>query len=109
MMFSVRCPGGTFFNVLRQKCESCLRGSYQPEEGQYSCHLCPNLTSTHRSNSRSKDDCKGKILINEIKVNNTLSVQIIKNTIVLARTKTPENIIYLPSKWNMTKQTSFLV
>ncbi|CAG2208767.1 Delta-like protein B,Fibropellin-1,Protein jagged-1b,Fibropellin-3,Neurogenic locus protein delta,Protein crumbs homolog 1,Sushi, nidogen and EGF-like domain-containing protein 1,Protein jagged-1,Protein eyes shut,Delta-like protein 1,Protein jagged-1a,Delta-like protein 4,Neurogenic locus notch homolog protein 2,Neurogenic locus notch homolog protein 4,Protein crumbs homolog 2,Neurogenic locus Notch protein,Protein jagged-2,Neurogenic locus notch homolog protein 1,Delta-like protein D,Neurogenic locus not len=58
----IRCPVGTFFNVLRQKCESCQRGSYQQEEGQYSCHLCPNLTSTHRSNSRSKEDCKAQCL-----------------------------------------------
>ncbi|XP_063401402.1 sushi, von Willebrand factor type A, EGF and pentraxin domain-containing protein 1-like [Mytilus trossulus] len=58
----IRCPVGTFFNVLQQKCESCLRGSYQPEEGQYTCHLCPNLTSTQSSNSRSKEDCKAQCL-----------------------------------------------
>lgn len=55
----VYCPVGTFFNVVNEVCESCSQGSYQPEEGQLSCLVCPNNTSTKVVNAKRSDDCQG--------------------------------------------------
>lgn len=55
----VYCPIGTFFNVVNEVCESCSQGSYQPEEGQLSCLVCPHNTSTKVVNAKRSDDCQG--------------------------------------------------
>lgn len=55
----VYCPIGTFFNVVNEVCESCTQGSYQPEEGQLSCLVCPGNTSTKVINAKRQDDCQG--------------------------------------------------
>lgn len=55
----VFCPVGTFFNVVNEVCESCSQGSYQPEEGQLSCLVCPGNTSTKVVNAKRSDDCQG--------------------------------------------------
>lgn len=55
----VYCPVGTFFNVVNEVCESCSQGSYQPEEGQVSCLVCPSNTSTKVVNAKRSDDCQG--------------------------------------------------
>ena len=53
------CPAGTFFNVISEACEDCMRGTYQPDEGQLTCLVCPNNTSTSRNNSKSIQQCHG--------------------------------------------------
>ncbi|KZS17024.1 putative Sushi [Daphnia magna] len=58
----VYCPVGTFFNVVNEVCESCSQGSYQPEEGQLSCLVCPNNTSTKVVNAKRSDDCQAQCL-----------------------------------------------
>jgi hypothetical protein len=58
--FSVHCPVGTLYNVIHQDCQSCPQGSYQPVEGQVTCLVCPDHTSTSNNNSKSRNDCKGK-------------------------------------------------
>ena len=62
----VYCPVGTFFNVVDEVCQSCSQGSYQPEEGQLSCLVCPNNTSTKVVNAKRSDDCQGINKINLI-------------------------------------------
>ena len=54
----LKCPVGTFFNVVLKECQSCPQGSYQPSEGQVSCLVCPENTSTKKDLSRSTNDCK---------------------------------------------------
>lgn len=51
-------------NVETKECDSCLRGYYQPNEGQLSCRQCPKLTSTHYNNSKSKGECIGMYFYN---------------------------------------------
>lgn len=58
----VNCPGGTFFNVINEACVGCQRGTYQPEEGQLTCLVCPNNMSTSQNNSRSIQQCRGQCL-----------------------------------------------
>ena len=57
----VSCPIGTFFNVVHKTCESCERGTYQMQEGQLTCLVCPSNTSTSTHNAKSVNQCKGKI------------------------------------------------
>ena len=57
----VYCPVGTFFNVVSEVCESCTQGSYQPDEGQLSCLVCPQNTSTKVVNAKRSDDCQGRL------------------------------------------------
>ncbi|XP_063877551.1 sushi, von Willebrand factor type A, EGF and pentraxin domain-containing protein 1-like isoform X4 [Scylla paramamosain] len=58
----VKCPVGTFFNVILRECQPCPQGSFQPEEGQVSCLVCPANTSTKTSNAKSDADCKAQCL-----------------------------------------------
>lgn len=55
----VKCPVGTFFNVILRECQPCPQGSFQPQEGQVSCLVCPANTSTKTGNAKSDEDCKG--------------------------------------------------
>ncbi len=55
----VLCPVGTHFNVVSETCSSCSQGSYQPDEGQLSCLVCPGNTSTKVVNAKRPDDCQG--------------------------------------------------
>ena len=59
---AVACPAGTFFNVISENCEDCQRGTYQPDEGQLTCLVCPNNTSTSRNSSKSIQQCQGMCL-----------------------------------------------
>lgn len=56
---SVKCPVGTFFNVVSELCVSCALGTYQPEEAQLTCLFCPTNTSTAHNQSTSVSQCKG--------------------------------------------------
>ncbi|XP_013383226.1 sushi, von Willebrand factor type A, EGF and pentraxin domain-containing protein 1 [Lingula anatina] len=58
----VNCPVGTFFNVVTEECESCSVGTYQTKEGQQTCLVCPNKTSTATNNSKSLGECKAQCL-----------------------------------------------
>ena len=55
----VLCPVGTYFNVVSETCESCTQGSYQPNEGQLSCLVCPGNTSTKVVNAKRPEECQG--------------------------------------------------
>ncbi|XP_051576791.1 sushi, von Willebrand factor type A, EGF and pentraxin domain-containing protein 1 isoform X5 [Myxocyprinus asiaticus] len=56
----VQCPVGTYFSQEYAECESCWRGSYQDEEGQMECKLCPDGFSTPYLHSRSLAECKAQ-------------------------------------------------
>ncbi|KAI5629830.1 sushi, von Willebrand factor type A, EGF and pentraxin domain-containing protein 1 isoform X1 [Silurus asotus] len=56
----VQCPVGTYFSVDSAECESCRRGSYQDEEGQTQCKMCPDGFSTPYLHSRSLSECKAQ-------------------------------------------------
>ncbi|CAH1773671.1 unnamed protein product, partial [Owenia fusiformis] len=58
----VACPLGTYFNVISKTCEGCTRGTYQPEEGQLSCLVCPDKTSTKSNSSKTVGQCKAQCL-----------------------------------------------
>lgn len=58
----VKCPVGTFYNVVTEECQSCSRGSYQFHEGQLSCLVCPGRTSTSQGQAKSRADCKAQCL-----------------------------------------------
>ena len=58
--FVVKCPVGTFFNVVIELCEPCAMGTYQPSEGQQTCFFCPTNTSTTHNQSTSVAQCKGE-------------------------------------------------
>lgn len=57
---TVNCPLGTYYSLEHSTCESCLMGSYQDEEGQLECKLCPPRTHTEYLHSRSISECKGR-------------------------------------------------
>ncbi|KAK3545348.1 hypothetical protein QTP70_004069 [Hemibagrus guttatus] len=56
----VQCPVGTYFSADYAECESCRRGSYQDEEGQTECKLCPDGFSTPYLHSRSLSECRAQ-------------------------------------------------
>ncbi|KAH0517158.1 Sushi, von Willebrand factor type A, EGF and pentraxin domain-containing protein 1 [Microtus ochrogaster] len=56
----VNCPLGTYYSLEHSTCESCLMGSYQDEEGQLECKLCPPRTHTEYLHSRSISECKAQ-------------------------------------------------
>ncbi|KAK4305073.1 hypothetical protein Pmani_023017 [Petrolisthes manimaculis] len=58
----VKCPVGTFFHVVLRECLACPQGSFQPEEGQVSCIVCPTNTSTKAGNAKSNQECKAQCL-----------------------------------------------
>lgn len=60
LLRTVDCPSGTFFNVQSNQCEGCPIGTYQKEEGQLTCQVCPNNTSTASNHSKSIVECKSK-------------------------------------------------
>ncbi len=57
--FPVKCPAGTYFNIVSERCESCEIGTYQPREGELTCVVCPRNTSTASDNTKSVNECKG--------------------------------------------------
>ena len=59
MIFLVKCPIGTFFNVMSESCDDCVVGTYQPQEGSQTCLWCPAKTSTAKNNSKFVEECKG--------------------------------------------------
>ncbi|GAB6029547.1 hypothetical protein CHUAL_005296 [Chamberlinius hualienensis] len=66
----VKCPVGTFYNVVTEKCQGCSRGTYQFLEGQLSCLVCPRNTSTsHGQLAKSSADCKAQCLPGTISSN----------------------------------------
>ncbi|GFX48363.1 sushi, von Willebrand factor type A, EGF and pentraxin domain-containing protein 1 [Trichonephila clavipes] len=54
----LKCPVGTHFNVIFETCEACPLGTYQFLEGQFSCLVCPEKTSTTTGQSKSVGECK---------------------------------------------------
>uniref|UniRef100_A0A4W3I336 Sushi, von Willebrand factor type A, EGF and pentraxin domain containing 1 n=1 Tax=Callorhinchus milii TaxID=7868 RepID=A0A4W3I336_CALMI len=56
----VNCPIGTFFSLEHISCESCWIGSYQDQEGQLECKICPTGTSTEYMHGRSIHECKAQ-------------------------------------------------
>nr|XP_042895666.1 sushi, von Willebrand factor type A, EGF and pentraxin domain-containing protein 1 isoform X2 [Parasteatoda tepidariorum] len=58
----LKCPVGTYFNVVFETCEACSLGTYQFLEGQFSCVVCPEKTSTTTGQSKSVGECKAQCL-----------------------------------------------
>ncbi|XP_076346234.1 sushi, von Willebrand factor type A, EGF and pentraxin domain-containing protein 1-like isoform X1 [Tachypleus tridentatus] len=58
----LQCPVGTYFNVVSENCEACMQGTYQFKEGQLSCVVCPERTSTETDQSKSLGECKAQCL-----------------------------------------------
>ncbi|XP_076997754.1 sushi, von Willebrand factor type A, EGF and pentraxin domain-containing protein 1 isoform X2 [Tamandua tetradactyla] len=54
----VNCPLGTHYSLEHAICVSCEMGSYQDEEGQLECKLCPAGNYTEYLHSRSITECK---------------------------------------------------
>ena len=45
---------------MSEACEACPLGTYQFREGQFSCLVCPEKTSTTTGQSKSVGECKGE-------------------------------------------------
>ena len=60
---AVKCPIGTYFNVVAEKCMGCDIGTYQPNEAHLTCIVCPEKTSTIGNNSKSINQCKGVFVL----------------------------------------------
>eukprot|EP00095_Tigriopus_kingsejongensis_P012185 maker-scaffold521_size146803-snap-gene-0.11 protein:Tk12185 transcript:maker-scaffold521_size146803-snap-gene-0.11-mRNA-1 annotation:"hypothetical protein LOTGIDRAFT_233055" len=58
----VNCPIGTYFNVVNETCAACSPGSYQPQEAQLTCMVCPSQRSTIQRGAKSRVDCKAQCL-----------------------------------------------
>ncbi|XP_069692830.1 sushi, von Willebrand factor type A, EGF and pentraxin domain-containing protein 1-like isoform X3 [Periplaneta americana] len=54
----IKCPVGTFYNVVTASCESCPIGHYQPAEGSTTCLSCPPGSSTRRIHAKNARECK---------------------------------------------------
>ncbi|CAI9715910.1 sushi, von Willebrand factor type A, EGF and pentraxin domain-containing 1-like [Octopus vulgaris] len=50
------CPVGHFYR--NNSCKPCPVGEYQDKEGQKSCIKCPPGTSTTKTKSKDRDDCR---------------------------------------------------
>lgn len=59
---TVKCPVGTFFNVVSKSCSGCPLGTYQPLEGSVACLVCPVNHTTDHNNSKSEQECKGQTI-----------------------------------------------
>ncbi|XP_059150899.1 signal peptide, CUB and EGF-like domain-containing protein 1 isoform X2 [Physella acuta] len=57
----VVCEAGYFYNTTTHSCSICPRGSYQPQQGQDFCYLCPGKTMTDFEGSKLQDDCKDRL------------------------------------------------
>jgi len=53
-----RCPSGKFFDESAELCKSCGYGSYQPDEGQFSCKLCGLGKTTRTTDAVSDLECR---------------------------------------------------
>ena len=62
----VRCPKGTYYDLLHEKCIKCSPGSYQSEEGRFECFKCPEGTSTVGEDSKNFTACRGTKVIRKI-------------------------------------------
>lgn len=54
---TVACPVGTMYDKKSFKCEPCLKGSFQDQEGQESCVKCYDGKTTKSSGAVSSEDC----------------------------------------------------
>ncbi|XP_043472287.1 sushi, von Willebrand factor type A, EGF and pentraxin domain-containing protein 1-like isoform X2 [Leptopilina heterotoma] len=54
----VKCPAGTFHNLIKNYCQSCKIGDYQDSIGSIECKKCPNFTTTWKIRGKSLKDCK---------------------------------------------------
>ena len=57
---SVNCPKGTRYRLSLGKCEPCGQATYQDEEGQQSCKLCPPDTTTVSVGAIEQGQCQGE-------------------------------------------------
>ena len=52
---------GTHFNVVTKECQPCTAGSYQPEEAQDTCLVCPGGTFTKvGAGATTEEQCKAQ-------------------------------------------------
>ncbi|XP_070554253.1 sushi, von Willebrand factor type A, EGF and pentraxin domain-containing protein 1-like [Ptychodera flava] len=54
----LQCPPGTYLDVHTDTCQACAVGSYKGAGTATSCDKCPEETSTEKSKSSSRSDCK---------------------------------------------------
>ena len=60
---SVSCSVGTYFDVDQGRCALCPAGTYQDEEAQMSCEVCPGPEGREVSKvvgARNMSECGGK-------------------------------------------------
>ena len=60
IMSPVNCPVGTFYHVIKRRCEDCPHGTYQPSEGDNTCFKCPSNMSTEKKRSKNLTHCRGE-------------------------------------------------
>ena len=62
---SVPCGVGTYFaklnNDMEYECHPCPANTYQDEEGQDDCILCPTGTYTQGMHAANATDCQGRL------------------------------------------------
>ena len=56
----INCPVGTFYNLVVGACEACGPGSYQPEEAQDTCLVCPGGTATRHPGGVNQSQCRAQ-------------------------------------------------
>ena len=72
MSVSVRCPAGSYYSGLQEKCVLCKAGTYQPKEGYLRCYECPKGTWTVGDDAKNFTACRGKVqLLNQTHVNDS--------------------------------------
>lgn len=55
----VRCPKGSYYDSLQEKCIRCSAGSYQSQEGRFECLPCPDGTWTIGNDTGNFTSCQG--------------------------------------------------
>ncbi|CAB3987723.1 Fibroblast growth factor receptor 1 [Paramuricea clavata] len=56
LLFTACLPGQSY-NLTSQKCGTCPKNTYQPQQGELECITCPNQTITKISGSTRREDC----------------------------------------------------
>ena len=58
--YLVRCPAGTHYDALQEKCANCKSGTYQNQEGKFECDKCPPGTWTLGDDKKNFTACRGR-------------------------------------------------
>ncbi|XP_053398159.1 thyroglobulin-like [Mercenaria mercenaria] len=63
----IRCPAGTY--VVNESCHFCIKGTFQPEAGQFTCILCPPGLTTRTVGAYSRFYCEEEVTVLQVNVN----------------------------------------